>query len=99
MNENNWRNNSSLTGFCSFMVLLTGVICAFSNRASFRYINEVLDKQIFNNLEFKNDIDNLHIILVNDIDTNNEKMDLNDLNLLREEAQQLAERFAKYFIK
>lgn len=76
-----------------FFVRSTGIICVFSNRASFRYVNEVLEKQFFNNVEFKNDIDNLHIILVNDIDTDNEKMDLNELNSLREEAQQLAERY------
>lgn len=79
-----------------FIIFVIGVICAFSNRTSFRYINDVLDKQIFNNIEIKNDIDNLHIILVNDIDTSNEKMDLNDLNGLRDEAQQLAERY--YFL-
>lgn len=75
-----------------------GIICAFSNRMSFRYVNDVLEKQIFNNLEFKNDIDNLHIILVNDIDKNNEQMDLNELNALRDEAQQLAERLGCLYI-
>lgn len=59
---------------------------------SFQYIHDTLDKQILRNFEFKDDLENLHIILVNDVSKSSEKMDMNTVDDLRNKAQQLAER-------
>lgn len=67
-------------------------MCVFSNRSSFQYIVDTIEKQILDNVEFKDEIDNLHIVIVNDVCKSEEKIDLNTVNELRDDAQQLAER-------
>lgn len=53
---------------------------------------EIVDKLLEENSDFKENMSNIHLILLNDIDSSG-KIDLSEINETRQDAQQLCERY------
>lgn len=83
------RENDSF----SFDLANKGLICCYSNRQTFTYIYEVLDRLLVDNIDFKDSVNNLHIVFMSD-----EKNSENTLQQLQSDGQSLAERLHCVFI-
>lgn len=83
------RENDSF----SFDLAAKGLICCYSNRQTFTYIYEVLDRLLADNLDFKDSVNNLHIVFMSD-----EKNSESTLQQLQSDGQSLAERLHCVFI-
>ncbi|XP_053695899.1 rho GTPase-activating protein 190 isoform X2 [Sabethes cyaneus] len=83
------RENDSF----SFDLASKGLICCYSNRQTFTYIYEVLDRLLVDNLDFKDSVNNLHIVFMSD-----EKNSESTLQQLQADGQSLAERLHCVFI-
>lgn len=83
------RENDSF----SFDLANKGLICCYSNRQTFTYIYEVLERLLVDNLDFKDSVNNLHIVFMSD-----EKNSKTTLQQLQDEGQSLAERLHCVFI-
>ncbi|XP_058840161.1 rho GTPase-activating protein 190, partial [Topomyia yanbarensis] len=83
------RENDSF----SFDLASKGLICCYSNRQTFTYIYEVLDRLLLDNIDFKDSVNNLHIVFMSD-----EKNSESTLQQLQNDGQSLAERLHCVFI-
>ncbi|XP_053666685.1 rho GTPase-activating protein 190 [Anopheles marshallii] len=83
------RDNDSF----SFELQCKGLICCYSNRQTFQYVYEVLDRLLQDNLDFKDSVNNLHIVFMSD-----EKNSQNTLHQLQADGQSLAEKLHCVFI-
>ncbi|XP_058444677.1 rho GTPase-activating protein 190 isoform X1 [Malaya genurostris] len=83
------RENDSF----SFDLASKGLICCYSNRQTFTYIYEVLDRLLIDNIDFKDSVNNLHIVFMSD-----EKNSESTLQQLQSDGQSLAERLHCVFI-
>ncbi|XP_058176550.1 rho GTPase-activating protein 190 [Anopheles ziemanni] len=83
------RDNDSF----SFELQSKGLICCYSNRATFQYVYEVLDRLLVDNLDFKDSVNNLHIVFMSD-----EKNGQSTLHQLQADGQSLAEKLHCVFI-
>ncbi|XP_049537239.1 rho GTPase-activating protein 190 isoform X1 [Anopheles darlingi] len=83
------RDNDSF----SFELQSKGLICCYSNRATFQYVYEVLDRLLVDNLDFKDSVNNLHIVFMSD-----DKNSQSTLHQLQADGQSLAEKLHCVFI-
>ncbi|EDS33755.1 rho GTPase-activating protein 5 [Culex quinquefasciatus] len=83
------RENDSF----SFDLASKGLICCYSNRQTFTYIYEILDRLLLDNIDFKDSVNNLHIVFMSD-----EKNSESTLQALQSDGQSLAERLHCVFI-
>uniref|UniRef100_A0A182X8R9 Uncharacterized protein n=1 Tax=Anopheles quadriannulatus TaxID=34691 RepID=A0A182X8R9_ANOQN len=83
------RDNDSF----SFELQCKGLICCYSNRQTFQYVYEVLDRLLVDNLDFKDSVNNLHIVFMSD-----EKNSQSTLHQLQADGQSLAEKLHCVFI-
>ncbi|XP_055603332.1 rho GTPase-activating protein 190 isoform X2 [Uranotaenia lowii] len=83
------RDNDSF----QFELASKGLICCYSNRQTFTYIYEILERLMVDNLDFKDSVNNLHIVFMSD-DKNSETT----LQQLQSDGQSLAERLHCVFI-
>ena len=67
------------------------MICAFYNKITFQYVFDTVDKLLAENSDFKENMSNIHLILLNDVDSSG-KIDLSEINQTRQDAQQLCEK-------
>ncbi|XP_053678662.1 rho GTPase-activating protein 190 [Anopheles nili] len=77
----------------SFEMQSKGLICCYSNRQTFQYVFEVLDRLLVDNLDFKDSVNNLHIVFMSD-----DKNSQNTLHQLQIDGQSLAEKLHCVFI-
>ncbi|CAH1718322.1 unnamed protein product [Chironomus riparius] len=68
-----------------------GLICCFYNKTTFQYVYDIVDKLLAENTDFKENMSNIHLILLNEIDSSG-KIDLSEISETRKEAQQLCEK-------
>lgn len=66
-----------------------GLICCFYNKITFQYVYDLVEKLLADNADFKENMSNIHLVLLNDVDN---KLDLLEINETRKEAQALSER-------
>ena len=68
-----------------------GLICCFYNKITFQYVFDIVDKLLAENSDFKENMSNIHLVLLNDVDSSG-KIDLSEISETRKEAQQLCEK-------
>ncbi|KAG5682870.1 hypothetical protein PVAND_012190 [Polypedilum vanderplanki] len=68
-----------------------GLICCFYNKTTFQYVYDIVDKLLAENADFKENMSNIHLILLNEVDSSG-KIDLSEISETRKEATQLCEK-------
>ncbi len=69
----------------------------FYNKTTFQYVFEIVDKLLAENADFKENMSNIHLILLNDVDSSG-KIDLSEISETRQDAQQLCEKLHCIFL-
>lgn len=67
-----------------------GLICCFYNKITFQYVYDLVEKLLSDNSDFKENMSNIHLALLNDID--NTGIDPAEILETRKEAHALSER-------